>query len=221
MEKKGFYTVQSWMLEMPLSLVETVIYAVIYGFSQDGATRYQGSLAYLARMARCSKDTARRALQKLVADGLIEKIEKEINGVTFNDYRCNLQAPLANCEYPPCKMQPHNNIDNNIVLSNDKSLSKTNKRFSPPTYDEVNLYCNERGNNVDAQAFVDFYTSNGWKVGNNPMKDWKAAVRTWEKRDKKKPAKPAPKNQDSYFEHNNRLMAEMLGQNFGGFNDEL
>jgi DNA-binding Lrp family transcriptional regulator len=221
MEKKGFYTVQSWMLEMPLSLVETVIYAVIYGFSQDGATRYQGSLAYLARMARCSKDTARRALQKLVADGLIEKIEKEINGVTFNDYRCNLQAPLANCEYPPCKMQPHNNIDNNIVLSNDKSLSKTNKRFVPPTYDEVNTYCNERGNDVDAQAFVDFYTSNGWKVGNNPMKDWKAAVRTWEKRDKKKPSKPAPKNQDSYFEHNNRLMAEMLGQNFGGFNDEL
>ena len=118
-------------------------------------------------------------------------------------------------------MQPHNNIDNNIVLSNDKSLSKTNKRFSPPTYKEVFDYCFERNNNVDAQAFVDFYTSNGWKVGNNPMKDWKAAVRTWEKRDKKKPAKPAPKNQDSYFEHNNRLMAEMLGQNFGGFNDEL
>jgi hypothetical protein len=91
----------------------------------------------------------------------------------------------------------------------------------PPTYKEVFDYCFERNNNVDAQAFVDFYTSNGWKVGNNPMKDWKAAVRTWEKRDKKKPSKPAPKNQDSYFEHNNRLMAEMLGQNFGGFNDEL
>lgn len=221
MEKKGFYTVQSWMLDMPLSLVETVIYAVIYGFSQDGASRYQGSLAYLAGMAKCSKDTARRALQKLVSEGLIEKIEKEVNGVTFNDYRCNMLSPLAKCEYPPCKMQPHNNIDNNIVLSNDKSLSKTNKRFIQPTYEEVNLYCNERGNNVDAQAFVDFYTSNGWKVGNNPMKDWKAAVRTWEKRDnKKKPAQPAPQKKESYFEHNNRLMAEMLGQNFGGFNDD-
>jgi hypothetical protein len=78
MEKKGFYTVQNWMLDMPLSLVETVIYAVIYGFSQDGASRYQGSLAYLAGMAKCSKDTARRALQKLVSEGLIEKIEKEV-----------------------------------------------------------------------------------------------------------------------------------------------
>ena len=41
----------------------------------------------------------------------------------------------------------------------------------------------ERGNHVDAQAFVDFYAAKGWKVGNAPMKDWKAAVRTWEKRD--------------------------------------
>ena len=107
-------------------------------------------------------------------------------------------------------------------INNDSSNHQSNnKRFIQPTYEEVNLYCNERGNNVDAQAFVDFYTSNGWKVGNNPMKDWKAAVRTWEKRDKKKPAKPAPQKKESYFEHNNRLMAEMLGQNFGGFNDEL
>ena len=160
-------------------------------------------------------------LRKIKADGLIERYEKEINGVTFNDYACKNVVPLKKLEGDTPKIAPHNNIDNNIVLSNDKSLSKTNKRFIQPTYEEVNLYCNERGNNVDAQAFVDFYTSNGWKVGNNPMKDWKAAVRTWEKRDnKKKPAQPAPQKKESYFEHNNRLMAEMLGQNFGGFNDD-
>lgn len=218
MEKKGFYTVQSWMLDMPLSLVETVIYAVIYGFSQDGATRYQGSLAYLAGMAKCSKDTARRALQKLVADGLIEKIEKEINGVTFNDYRCNLQAPLAKCEYPPCKMQPHNNIDNNISSDISKDTSDNiykGKRFVKPTLDDVTFYCIERNNSVNPEAFLDFYESNGWKVGNNPMKDWKAAVRTWERRETKKPAATQQKK-ESYFEHNNRLMAEMLGK--GGFN---
>ena len=54
-------------------------------------------------------------------------------------------------------------------------------RFVPPTEDEVALYCNERRNHVNAQKFVDYYSSNGWKVGRNPMKDWKAAVRTWEK----------------------------------------
>lgn len=57
------------------------------------------------------------------------------------------------------------------------------KRFVKPTADEVCAYCVERGNHVDAQAFVDFYAAKGWKVGNAPMKDWKAAVRTWEKRD--------------------------------------
>ena len=55
------------------------------------------------------------------------------------------------------------------------------KRFVPPTEDEVALYCVERRNHVNAQKFVDYYSSNGWKVGRNPMKDWKAAVRTWEK----------------------------------------
>lgn len=54
-------------------------------------------------------------------------------------------------------------------------------RFVKPTVEEVRAFCRERGNNVDPQAFVDFYTSKGWKVGNQPMIDWHAAVRTWER----------------------------------------
>lgn len=54
------------------------------------------------------------------------------------------------------------------------------KRFTPPTIEEVQAYCNERKNNVDAQRFIDYYSANGWMVGKNKMKDWKAAVRTWE-----------------------------------------
>ena len=52
-------------------------------------------------------------------------------------------------------------------------------RFIPPTLDEVKAYCAEKGYTLDADRFVDYYTSNGWRVGKNPMKDWKAAVRTW------------------------------------------
>ena len=58
------------------------------------------------------------------------------------------------------------------------------KRFKPPSVEEVKAYCLERKNGLDAQAFVDFYESKGWKVGKEPMKDWKAAVRTWENRRK-------------------------------------
>lgn len=54
-------------------------------------------------------------------------------------------------------------------------------RFTPPTLDEVRAYCTERGGKVSADKWYDYYTANGWKVGKNPMKDWKAAVRNWER----------------------------------------
>ncbi len=55
-------------------------------------------------------------------------------------------------------------------------------RFIPPTVDEVRTYCRERGNAVDPVRFVDYYSANGWKVGRNRMSDWRAAVRTWERK---------------------------------------
>ena len=63
------------------------------------------------------------------------------------------------------------------------------KRFVPPTVEEVAQYCFERMSKVDPQRFVDYYTSNGWMVGKNKMKDWKAAVRTWEQKENAKPAR--------------------------------
>ena len=54
---------------------------------------------------------------------------------------------------------------------------------------EVRSYCTEKGYTVDPQRFVDYYTSNGWRVGKNPMKDWKAAVRNWSGKDKQKNGK--------------------------------
>ena len=58
------------------------------------------------------------------------------------------------------------------------------KRFVKPTLEQIKEYCLTRKNNIDAQHFMDFYESKGWKVGNQPMKDWKACVRTWEQRNK-------------------------------------
>ena len=65
----------------------------------------------------------------------------------------------------------------------DKEIDKERvKRFTPPTLEEVQAYCTERNNNIDAQYFIDYYTSKGWMIGRNKMKDWKASVRTWEKK---------------------------------------
>lgn len=75
------------------------------------------------------------------------------------------------------------------------------KRFVPPSVDEVRSYCTERGNNIDPQRFVDFYTANGWAQGRGkPIKDWRAAVRTWEGREAQRSparaAKPMPTAED-------------------------
>lgn len=68
------------------------------------------------------------------------------------------------------------------------------KRFRKPSVDEVRAYCAERGNGIDAQKFVDYYESNGWRVGGkSPMKDWRASVRQWERYEQERQAKPSNK----------------------------
>lgn len=92
-------------------------------------------------------------------------------------------------EEKPTKDIRHKTKDEDKDKDKDKreeataSKRKSAVRFIPPTIDEVEAYCQERGNGVDPERFVDFYASKGWRVGKEPMKDWKAAVRTWERRD--------------------------------------
>jgi hypothetical protein len=105
------------------------------------------------------------------------------------------KATLAiddNGAYTEC-IQDVSNLDTQVRLG-EESIGKDNKkdspkRFVPPSFDEVQAYCTERGNGIDAQAFIDFYASKGWMVGKTKMTDWKAAVRTWESR-KRKQSKP-------------------------------
>lgn len=97
---------------------------------------------------------------------------------------------------PEC-IQPVSTLDTQVRLGKDSigkdrlceerkgETEKKRKRFTPPTVEEVRAYCQERNNGIDPQRFVDFYTANGWTQGRGkPIKDWRAAVRTWEARDK-------------------------------------
>lgn len=67
---------------------------------------------------------------------------------------------------------------------------KNDKRFAPPTVEEVRQYITERGSSIDPERFVDFYESKGWMVGRNKMKSWKACVRTWERKSEQENPKP-------------------------------
>ena len=78
-------------------------------------------------------------------------------------------------------------IQSNPIQSESNTKEVQRKRFTPPSFEEVKAYCEERKNGIDPQAFIDFYTSKGWKIGKETMKDWQAAVRTWERREDKQP----------------------------------
>ncbi len=89
---------------------------------------------------------------------------------------------------------------------NTETIKKESARFTAPTIEEVAAHCREKHyNHVDAEAFVAFYQSKGWKVGNAPMKDWRAAVVTWEKRHKdearNKPSKPSNYMPDDFAKY--------------------
>jgi hypothetical protein len=79
--------------------------------------------------------------------------------------------------------------DNTNINITNTNLTDSNKKalFKKPTLDEVKNYCILRKNNIEAEAFIDFYESKGWQIGKEIMKSWKACVRTWESREKKNP----------------------------------
>lgn len=95
------------------------------------------------------------------------------------------------------------------IHSSAKSTTIKRKRFEKPSISDIKQYCMERNNNVNAEQFYDHYESNGWKVGKNAMKDWKAAVRTWEKNNYNKPAKS---NKQNAIDVVNKLMREYGGE---------
>lgn len=84
-----------------------------------------------------------------------------------------------------------NSVQFNSVTGDRAAKPPAHTRFSPPSVQKIEDYCTEKGFLLDAERFVDYYASVGWRVGKNPMKDWRAAVRTWVKKDT---PKPEPKN---------------------------
>lgn len=115
-------------------------------------------------------------------------------------YDENVQPPSTNLDYPYDE-----NVQTKINLLNNPSINNKsiNNKFIKPTLEEIKQYCLERNNNIDAENFIDYYNSNGWKVGKNPMKDWKATIRTWERRNKEvnnaKPTNSTKKRDGSEF----------------------
>lgn len=179
--------------------------------NNSGVFMLNDKIAYtdemLATIFRRPLNTVRLALNTFESFGMIEIVDsvvtipnwekhqsldkleaaREKNRQRVSAYRQRQKMLASGNDYSNGTVMACNDIDKEKDIEEDKNKKKNNKttsRFTPPTIDEVQAYCIERNNNVDAERFIDYYTSNGWKVGKNSMKDWKAAVRTWERADK-------------------------------------
>jgi hypothetical protein len=229
MENKGYTIIQDWMLDLPLSLVETMAYAVIFGFSQDGESMFEGSLAYLARKCKVTRDTARAALRKLADKGLIEKGIVKKNGVEYHRYRVisvgggNFQGGIEIFNEGGRNFQP-NNKDNNIDIKNIsnkgrfdffKSLLQLGvseqtardwmevrkaKRAANTETAFRNIATEIRKSGMDAESCIRMSAANSWQ-------GFKAE---WAQ-NRQKPAPVPASRQESAYEHNQRLMRELLG----------
>ena len=90
-----------------------------------------------------------------------------------------------NVDNPSLDSQPQLNTNQSKTKESNTEREKR-KRFTPPTLEEVSAYCRELNSKIDPQQFIDYYTANGWVQGKGkPIKDWKAAVRTWNRRENK------------------------------------
>lgn len=135
---------------------------------------------------RCKPTTYMEERATLSLDGKKAYVERVDTPCIQNGYSSDTQVRLDKVSIGEDRL-----IEENAASG---ALPASKPRFTKPTLEEIIAYCEERGNNVDPQAFYDFYESKGWKVGNQPMKDWWAAVRTWERRQAPgKPAAPADK----------------------------
>lgn len=225
MELKGYTNIPDWMLSLDLDVYETIILAVIYGFSQDGDSTFAGSQSYLAKKAKCTKRKVAMALPNLVEKGLIIKIDRDVRGLHLCEYKVSPAFMGDECHAPGGdECHAHNNIENENIDINSL-YKKGSSRFQKPSLDDIRAYCISRGNNVDPEQFLNFYESKGWMVGKTPMRDWRAAVRTWEKREKEIPQRKRSIRQESVLEHNLKVMDQMYGTNlhaqaYGGQADE-
>jgi len=158
--------------------------AIIFGnlcsmASQTGNSFYF-TIEKLAEKSLLCTDTIKKGLKYLSDNGYITKVRKGVpaqNIFSINEEK--LEADLSSN-----KMVENNTnwmVENNTnyIKNNNTNNKNTLDTFKKPSVQEVDSYCQEHAYSLDAQRFIDYYESNGWKVGKNKMKDWRAAVRNW------------------------------------------
>lgn len=210
----GWYYVITQEIRESFEGKEADVFAVINGFSQEGQGCFYGSLSLLSQFCGIkSKTTTQKILKSLVAKGAIVKGEDLHNGVKFCTYKVNKNWYGISKVDTGGVSETDTNKKENENINIDSLYNRGSSHFQKPSMEDIRAYCISRANNVDPEQFFNFYESKGWTIGKSPMKDWRAAVRTWEKREKEvAPRKRSPLTRsESVLEHNLKVMDQMFG----------
>lgn len=205
------FTVCGWMrTELNLTGNDLLVYALVYGFSQEQNSWCYATQDYIAEWVGSTTRTVKNSIHNLVEKRLIIRKEVKTDSGRQNVYKAfkePIQAiesitqgsgknfpmggekisegsgknfPMGGENFSENTIYDNiNNIINDNIGDNPRKRAPK-KPFIKPSLEEVQAYCTEKHYSVNPQRFIDYYDSNGWKVGKNPMKDWKAAVRTWQ-----------------------------------------
>ena len=192
MEKKGYFAIipASVRYDKRLPANAKLLYGELTALSNEKGYCWAGN-QYFSDLYEVSKQSISSWIGQLRDSGYIAvQLEyKEGTKEILNRYIRILDDPIQDIlNTPPRKLDEgvqENLIVNNTV--NNTSNTTSNKgRFTPPTLDEVIEQCNKTGANIDPQGFIDFYESKGWMIGKNKMKCYKAAIRTWARKEREK-----------------------------------
>ena len=185
-EKTKYFTVMSnyHFRDKRLSLKAKGLLSEMLSLPDD----WDYTVAGLIAINKDGKAAIQGMLKELEQFGYLTRTRIQDEKGQFDYLYCIYESPQTEkpqTENPftekPCTENPP---QYNTKTSNTDLLNTKNKRFIPPSEDEVRAYCEERKNGIDAARFVNFYTAKDWMIGKNKMKDWRAAVRTWEQKSK-------------------------------------
>lgn len=211
---KGIWIpIEIWQNES-LSWNEKILLMEIDSFTAKGQECYISN-EYIAEFLGVTDRCARKYLSHLIESGAV-RVVKFDGRKRYVESTISFRAEWNDCSGQSGTSVPYtNNIDNKVGDINISSLSNKRGGFVKPSFFEVQQYIAQRGSAVDAEAFYAYYESNGWKVGRNPMRDWKQAVITWERRER---PTPTPPRKESWAERQRRNL-EKISAMYAGEGD--
>ena len=196
MEENFIIIPESIYRDERLSPRAVLLYGLVLSLSQNGFC--WANNRFFAERLGVSKDRVSRIVSELAECGFVRLSPDPDSGTRRIYPLVEKTTGIGENTNTPCQKNQTALVENanhrKYSEQNIENTSAKRKRFQPPSVSEVADYCRERGNTINAVQFVDFYEARGWKLGRQTMRDWKAAVRTWERREQPNtPAEPEMK----------------------------